>query len=88
MRLWWLSFCDETRPEGSRFLGACMVHADGLVGAVQEAHRLGINPVGDVQAVEAEPERAAMVPASYVGRLMDRAECEAFDAEMLGKAAA
>ncbi len=82
MPLWWLSFCDADRPVGSQFLGACMVRAEGIVLACAEAHRLGINPGGEVQGFEALAERAAMVPERWVGRLLTRAECEAFDAEM------
>lgn len=44
----WLSFADGDLPAGSQFLGVCLVLAYGIIGAVMEAHRLGINPGGEV----------------------------------------
>lgn len=41
--LYWLSFADE-----GEFLGACIVEANGMLGAVRLAAELGINPGGEV----------------------------------------
>lgn len=45
---WWLSFCDTTRPEGSQFLGGCLVAAPTFEVAVARSHLLRINPGGEV----------------------------------------
>lgn len=42
---WWLSFVDDERDE---HLGCCVVKAGTNYGAVRRAHRLGINPSGQV----------------------------------------
>lgn len=54
--LWWLSFVDpdkappleEQRPGGPSFLGVAIVQAPDYLEAVRRAHRLGINPGGEV----------------------------------------
>lgn len=45
---YYLSFCDPDAPVGTQFLGACIVFEDSMIEAVQTAHRLGINPGGEV----------------------------------------
>lgn len=50
----WLSFCDTDKPEGERFLGGCLVQGADFGDAVHEAHRLGINPGGEVAGWEIE----------------------------------
>jgi hypothetical protein len=45
---YYLSFVDDDRPRGSRWLGGCCVEADSPIGAVQEAWRRGCNPGGEV----------------------------------------
>ena len=55
--LWWLSFVDPSRsapmeeqvPGGGGFLGVVVVEAPSFIAAVGKAHRLGINPGGEVQ---------------------------------------
>jgi hypothetical protein len=38
MSVWYLAFCDDEKPEGQQFLGACFVETDGGVeDAVREA---------------------------------------------------
>lgn len=82
MKFYWLSFCDEAKPEGQAFLGACLLvvtpedvaeclprlkvlhphHAPGgewLFAASLKAHRLGINPGGQMAAWELTPEQVA-----------------------------
>lgn len=50
--LFWLSFCDESAPEGEQFKGAALVEADDLKGAVGRAWATGCNPGGQVMSVE------------------------------------
>ena len=77
---WWLSFCDPDLPEGKQFLGACVVVADDIISAAQEAHRLKCNPGGEVAGLEL-PDRMPW-PAKYVGVLMDKATIERIDAKV------
>ena len=72
MSYWWLSFVDNRRPQGQRFLGATIVVAADVKDAVQEARRLGINPGGEVSLIEFP---AAVPPnPNWVNRLVSRAE--------------
>lgn len=78
MRWHWLSFADGNLPKGSQFLGAALVRAPNFIAAVMEAHRLGINPGGEVQGTEA-PECFSPRPG-WCNRLLSRKECAEFDA--------
>ena len=49
MTWFWLSFADPNKPRGTQFLGASIVLASGFLEAVQKAHALGINPVGEIR---------------------------------------
>ena len=74
---WWLSFADDSRPAGQRFLGACLVQAVDIVDACKQAHRHGINPGGQVlgHAVAARK----VIPDGWTERLLSRQECEELD---------
>jgi hypothetical protein len=75
---WWLSFCDPDLPEGTQFLGACMVQANSIPAAITTAHLLGINPGGEVAvAGPITPEQRP--PGHPINRLMSREEIESFD---------
>jgi hypothetical protein len=78
MTFWWLSFCDPHKPEGSQFLGACIVEAPAMELAAPAAWLLGCNPGGEVMIVEVE----IMPPPEFVGRLMDRAEIGCMERRM------
>ena len=47
--LFWLSFCDATRPQGQQFLGVIITRAADHLSAIQKTHKLGINPGGEVR---------------------------------------
>lgn len=79
--LWWLSFCDASRPEGSQFLGAAIVSGPDIAFACMNAHALGCNPGGEVMGVQI-PE-GCKVAAKWHGRLLNREECAALDAELM-----
>ena len=69
---WYLSFAGD---EG--FLGGAYVQARGILTAVREASRLGINPGGEVKAgpmLQVEFERC--VPADMRNRILTREELE------------
>ncbi len=75
---WWLSFCDGQRPRGSQLLGVCVVQGDGLMGAIQEAHRLGCNPGGEVLGTPIR--KGEWLPKKkWRGRLLTRAQAEEAD---------
>ena len=48
MTLWWLSFADDEKPEGTQFLGVVIAEEDDFIGAVQECHARSCNPGGQV----------------------------------------
>lgn len=85
VHLWWLSFCDPELPEGSQFMGACMVPGRGFANAVRVAHALGLNPGGECQGHPVDPARVQEVPNRWLFRRLSRAECEAFDREILSR---
>lgn len=76
----YLSFADGTLPKGTQFLGAVIVRAHGMGDAVQQAHRRGINPGGEVLGVDAGPDFDP--PAAFVNRLLARADVTAMDRAM------
>lgn len=65
MALFWLSFCDPDKPEGSQFLGACIVEASHFFNAVPAATVLGINPGGEVEIRTIDGPCEAHVPRSW-----------------------
>ena len=74
--MFWLSFCDPDAPEGEQFLGGALVDAADEFSAVVLAHRLGVNPGGEVMMVNIT---GAPVPEEYVGRLLSRREIDELD---------
>lgn len=48
---YWLSFCDPSRPEGSRFVGVAVVESEGIQDAIRTAWVMGCNPGGQVQVI-------------------------------------
>ncbi len=69
MALFWLSFCDD------KSLGAAIVEGADLLEAIKTAHRLGINPGGQVLSVQIPPEQEEGA-RRYRNRLMQRPEIE------------
>ncbi len=66
---WYLSFADERG-----FLGAAIVQAQGITTATMRAHRLGINPGGQVAAYEVPSE--VEIQPGMMDRLLNREEAE------------
>jgi hypothetical protein len=73
---WWLSFTDPDQPEEQQFLGACLVKATGMFGAVRVSYELGINPGGQVEMIG---PLDANVEDGWADRLLTKAECDDFD---------
>lgn len=76
--MWWLSFCDGDRPAGEQFLGATIVPGESMTEAVVNAHIIGCNPGGAVQGVEV-PEHMEAYCKMWIGRLLTKDDCAAFD---------
>jgi hypothetical protein len=76
----WISFCDPSRPKGSRFVGACLVvvprtldDKQDIIRAIRIAWAAGCNPGGDA-AVQFSPDSVAvgsglLTPAGECGPL-------------------
>jgi hypothetical protein len=77
--LQWLSFLDDARPVGRKFLGVAIVEAADATSAVAEAWRRGISPGSKIAAVSM-PLR--LVPESFRNRLLLRAEAKALAADV------
>jgi hypothetical protein len=74
---WWLSFADESPPEGRGFLGVAIVEGHGVASAAERAHELGINPGGAVQGTRLIGDG---VPApEFRNRLLSREDLMAAD---------
>lgn len=65
---WYLSFADE------KFKGACIVEATDLIDAVKEAHRLRVNPGGEVLG-HPIPENA-IYDSKYRNRLLSKTDLQ------------
>lgn len=86
MARWWLSFAGE-----DRHLGACIVEAEALDGAISEAWRLQINPGGNVSGMMVDETMAELLSfslAEYSDRLLSPEEAKglavAIDRELSG----
>lgn len=80
MRLWWLSFCDESRRAGQQSLGVCIVEGFDIGWATAEAHRMGCNPGGQVWGIEVPEHMETEARKRYpINKLMSRAEIETID---------
>lgn len=72
--LFWLSFCDTGKPEGSQFLGVAIIQAPTFPAAITRSHVLNVNPGGQVASM-------GPIPAEYIGaewreRLLTKPEAE------------
>lgn len=72
--LWWLSFCDPDRPEGSQFLGVAIVQAPVFDAAVTRSHAIGVNPGG--QVATCGPIDPEVISPEWRNRLLTRDEAE------------
>jgi hypothetical protein len=73
----WLSFVDDTRPKGEQFLGGCAVEADSVEQAIRRAWALGINPGGEVAAVQVPKHLEKNLTRYGLDRLLTKAELNA-----------
>lgn len=80
IQLWYLSFAS---PE--KFLGGCFVLALGVGTAIQQSHRLGINPGGSVQAIRTDAKAAHSLDAKWMNVLLTKQQLQELDQEMTAK---
>jgi hypothetical protein len=80
--IWYLSF-SLPKEEGG-WQGFCLVNGvDSEIEAIAEAHRLGINPGGEVLAMTSP---TVVIPEEWMNKLFTTKEdAEAFDKAMGGK---
>jgi hypothetical protein len=80
MPLFWLSFCDPAKPEGSQFLGASIVETCHYTLATREAWAQNCNPGGEVRITEISDDALNSDPAiatklkTHMNRLMTKAD--------------
>lgn len=79
MKWWWLSFADD-----DGFRGVTIVQGDNIASAAKSAHRLGINPGGQVLGFPMPPEGLDIYGESHRNRLLSREDLEAADGVRLG----
>ncbi len=77
LKLYYFSFADGSRPKGTQFLGGLFIRAKSMSGALMASHRTGQNPGGEAQVFEFERD----IDPKWVGRLLSRADLDAFDRE-------
>jgi hypothetical protein len=77
---WWLSFVDDSRPVGDRFVGACWLQGPSIQTVLTQSHLLGINPGGSVQFVQCPED--FQVPERWSYRLLNRAQIAVMDQEL------
>ena len=80
--VWYMSFADADLPEGSQWLGACLVKARGLATATVEAHQRGCNPGGEIMAAPMQADFE--IPDKWMNRLLSRDDLSAMDREVWG----
>lgn len=75
-RAWyWIGFSDASRPRGSQALGAIVVQATSIEGAVWDINQAGLHPGGEAMGGEMPADLGAP-PQKYVMRLLDNAQAE------------
>lgn len=72
--LWWMSFTDPGRPEGSQFLGVAIVQAPTFPAAITRSHVTGVNPGGQISFEGPLP--AGFIAPEWRDRLLSKAEAE------------
>jgi hypothetical protein len=75
----WLSFCDNERPDGQKFLGCAAVQADSFKDAVLMAHLGGYNPGGEVVGAPIQGDLWTALPDIYKHRLLSKLEAVAIN---------
>lgn len=72
--VWYFSFCDPERAEGTQFLGGCYVRADTFETALYKTHEFRCNPGGEVASIGPIDPDLVPVPDGDFNRLLTREE--------------
>lgn len=80
----WLSFVNERKPEGSRFVGVVITQAESFGAAVERISVLGIASEATQVAGGVLPWEPGSVSVEKIDTLLDKSTAEALDAEMGG----
>ncbi len=75
MKLFYLSFADDTMPKGQQWLGGLYIHAEDLGNAIQRSWNTEQNPGGEVLC-GVVPDNVTVDP-QYIGRLLTQDELRA-----------
>jgi hypothetical protein len=68
----YMSFCDTRLPEGTQFLGAIVLNANDVEEGATRAHKLGINPGGQVMGILVPEDK--FIPEEFCNRLLTKEE--------------
>lgn len=74
MGLWWLSFCDPDKPQGSAFLGVCIIEGDTIAEAMAASWVMHCNPGGEIMGYDVSD---VSIPTKYRRRLLTKEEAQA-----------
>lgn len=74
IKWWYFSFADADKPEGTQFLGGCIVKADSPANALTVTHLTGCNPGGEAQIIEL-PD-GIKIPPEYSFKILNADEIE------------
>ena len=70
--LFWLSFADPGKPEGTQFLGVAIIQGATLAAAITRSHMLKVNPGGEIAPMG--PIEAKYIAGEWRDRLLTRDE--------------
>lgn len=79
--LWWLSFADDTKPNG--FLGVIILEAYGFTDAIAKTHDMRLNPGGQVRGDTVDPDG---LPKALYNRLLKKSDLAGFGVSTKGDA--
>lgn len=77
---WWLSFADQDRPEGERFLGVLIVYGPTFGDAIDISWSRKLNPGGEVLGFGIDDVTMLRIEPKYRDRLLTRNEATAVSA--------
>lgn len=76
--IYWLSFCDGSKPKGSQFQGVIIIKAMGMADALRRTWLLQINPGGEVQGIKCT-ENLQMIDYDKMGeKLLSKEQLKEF----------
>lgn len=74
----YMSFADNTRPKGKKWLGAVIIDGSDITDAIRHSWQIGTNPGGEVVFLECEH----LPPEEYRRRLLNKQDLRAMGTAM------